>query len=188
MTGITTIAQDEDNNKRSTFQLSQDRQVIEARILDAFRDRREDSAYVLPYSELNNIVRGDVQKDTNLSSKVTAACRSVSKRLKITLGRDPNRGGIVLIPFEQYDGYSIGIVNKNRRKLKRSATEIHRISQHEGVPDSLKPLLMARSAILGTIAAFTGKSSLKRIESEAQSTDGQPLSLNQTIDAFKKKS
>ena len=173
---------------RSTFQLSQDRQVLEARILAKFRDRMADYEYVLPYAELNKLVGGNVQTNTNLSSKVTGAMRDVAKQLGkgIALGRDPNRGGIVLIPPSQYEGYVDAKVGRIRRFAKRTATEAHRIAQHADLPPEDKQKVVARGALAGAIAAFSGKKAVGRIETAAKESGGEPLSLNRTLDAFRK--
>lgn len=170
-------------DKRTTFQLSQDRQVLEARIIACFRDRKTDADYVLTYAELNKLIGADVQHDNNLSCKVTAACRSVSRQLGITLGRDPNRGGIVLIPPGQYVGYIDAKTAHLRRSAKRTATEAHRIASHDGLAPEEKNQVLARGAVAGAIAAFAGKKAVERIE---RAGDGQPLSLAKTLEAFKK--
>lgn len=171
---------------KTTFQLSQDRQVLQARILASFRDRATDEEYTLPYSELNALVGGDVSKNTNLSSKVTSAMKAVSRDLGIALGRDPIRGGIVVIPPSQYVGYIDGKTTKLRRAAKRTATEAARISAHRGLSPELRSQVQARGAVAGAIAAFSGRAGVQRIESEAMKSAGEPLSLNRTLDAFRK--
>lgn len=174
-------------NKHTTFQLSQDRQVLEAKLLAAFRDRLTDTHYTLPYSELNALVRGDVQKNNALSTKLTAAMKAVARSLNITLGRDPVRGGVVLIPTDQYTSYIDRRVGSIRRGAKRVASEAMRIATHKGLSADARDQVMARGALAGAIAAFGGKKAVARIEAEAKQSDGQPLSLNQTIDAFREK-
>lgn len=186
MTTATTSPADDSSHKKTRFLLSQDRQVIEAKILAEFRDRTTDTTYCLPYEQLNAIVRGNVQTDSNLSGKVTKACRSVSDMLKITLGRDPNRGGIVIIPPSQYTGYIDSGLASARRKAKRTAAEASRIIGHAGIPQDVRVQVQARGALCGAIAAFGGKKAVVRLEAEAGTVNGEPLSLNQTIDAFRK--
>lgn len=170
---------------RTTFHLSQDRQVIEARILKAFREHPGDFEYLLPYEELNDLVGGDVSADVNLSSKVRGAVRSVERMLNIKLGREPGKG-IVQLPADQYLGFVENETARVRRKSKRLATEAGRLATLPGIPQEDRQGIIARGSLAGAIAAFAGKKSVERISHAAAGSD-QPLSLNRTLDAFRKK-
>src|SRR5690606_21235639 len=94
---------------------------------------------------------------------------------------------IVLIPTDQYTGYIDSRTGKIRRAAKRLSREATRIAAHDGLTDEQRGQIMARGSVAGAIAAFSGKKSVARIEGAAIKLGGDPLSLNKTIEAFKRR-
>lgn len=175
----------EHNGKHGTFQLSQDRQVMQARIRARFDEHKDEPDYCLPYAELSALVGADVQSDSNLNAKLSAAVRSVAKEMNIVLARDRTRGGIVRLRTGLYPTYIDDRTKRIRRAAHRTATECARIASHAGLSDAERTSLYARGSIAAAIAAFSGRKSLAaKVEGEVVRSGNQPISLARTLSAF----
>ena len=169
---------------QTTYELSQDRQVLQARLVAHFRDRKQDYEHAVSYDELSELVGGNVSKDTNLSSKLTAAMRAVSRDLGIHLVRDPNTHSVRLLAPGQRDGYAETKTSRLRRAAKRNARDFNRIAQFSDTPEDHRAALLAHASLSGAIAAFSGSKSVERVQEGIN--DNTPMSLGKTLDTFKK--
>lgn len=174
-----------DTKRPGRFQLSQDRQVLEARIIASFRDRTTDYEYVLTYFELSELVGANV-KTGNMSTKLTQAIKSINNENAWKLGRDPVRGGVVMLRPEQFDAVGESIIRSVRRKAKRGAAECARMSTLDGVSAETKNGLQAKSAVLAASAAFNGRKAIDRVGEQIKIGGGGPLSIPKVIDAYRK--
>jgi len=171
-------------SNRAPCRLSQDSEVLRARLIKVFRDN-PDPDHVLTYQELNGLIGGDVSADTTLSSKLTRAMRAVERLLEIKLVRDARSGGVVRARPEHYVTVAQSKHRSIRRQASRLGAEAARLANLSDVANPDRAHLMGIAGLQRTVAAFTGRKVVEKAAIQITRDQYQPLSRNRLLELAK---
>lgn len=181
---MSTATTDLQTPNRAPCRLSQDSEVLRARLIKVFRDN-PDPDYVCRYTDLNGLIGGDVSADTTLSSKLTRAMRAVERLLEIKLVRDAKAGGVVRARPEHYVAVAQSKHRSIRRQASRLGAEAARLANLADVADQDKAHLMGIAGLQRTVAAFAGRKVVEKAAIQITRDQYQPLSRNRLLDLAK---